>query len=137
MNKLINYLKNLNSYIDNLNKEDILIQYKIVINDQIFKLILLWKNKQFKFYQLNEFICNKDINNIVISDLFDNGYYIVYINYLITLINEDILLNHLIKNQYFTFPIFSTRTDLSKYYSKLTSQDKKEIYKKLKEKITY
>lgn len=137
MDKLINYLMNLNFYTDNLNKEDIYLQYKFKVLDKEFKLVLLWKDKNLNFYQLNEFVVDKDIHNIAIVDLFDKDYYITYIDFLITLINEDIILNNFINTKYFTFPAFKTRTDVSKYYSKLANQDKKEIYKKLKEKINY
>ena len=137
MDKLINYLMNLNFYTDNLNKEDIYLQYKFNVLDKEFKLVLLWKDKNLNFYRLNEFVADKDIHNIVIADLFDKDYYITYIDFLITLINEDTILNDFINTKYFTFPAFKTRTDVSKYYSKLTNQNKKEIYNRLKEKINY
>lgn len=137
MDKLINYLMNLNFYTDSLNKEDIYLQYKFNVLDKEFKLVLLWKDKNLNFYQLNEFVADKDIHNIVISDLFDKNYYIMYIDFLITLINEDIILNDFINTKYFTFPAFKTRTDVSRYYSKLTNQNRKEIYNRLKEKINY
>jgi len=137
MNRLIKFLQNLSFYTDNLNKDDIYIQYKFTIFDKKFKLLLLWQNKKLNFYQLKEFFTDKEINNFTIIEEFENSYYIIYINYLISLINEDLLLNDFINTNYFTFPAFKTRTELAEYYAAITNQNKKEIYKRLKEKFNY